>query len=271
LLNDPAADALRALGTNAVPYLEGQLRKREKGWERKYRQLYGRLPPAIRKLAPSPSRPRELIQVDAAWALVALGTNAGSGVKAVIEVYASEPQMRRLGALNESLRQLEWPPEAFDRALADFTRRGEFTDAVRTIETFELASLRALCTLTNALVSTNALTKENAIHQLRRFGSRAAFALPALRTALTDPDLTVRQSAAWVLEYYGPDAAPALAELTVALNAADGELRYRAARALEAMGTNALPAAAALAAATNDANTMVQTVAERALKKLREH
>jgi hypothetical protein len=268
LLRDPTANALRAMDTNALPFLVAEFNRGDSAWAAGYRRFYWGLPLSLRKRAPSPPMPRESIRSDAALALAALGPAAIPAVPAIIEVFGTEPQLRRMPGLQESLRRLPRAPDAFDQVLQDLCRQRELMDAVQTVQDFHLISLEAARVLTNAVSSTNSAARTLAVRQFPRMRHHAALVLPALIAALGNSDTATRQSVATVLESFVAEAASALPALVSALRAEDGELRYLAARAIESMSTNAIPAVPALTAAINDTNVMVQRVAVRTLKNL---
>ena len=263
LLNDPAAKALREFGTNAVPFLEAEVRKGDSLWTRSYRRLLQKMPPGIRRHAPAASPPRYLIQQDAALALAALGKNGAAAVPAILEAYADAGHWEYL----QSLSRLPTLPADLDAMLARF-HGSNLHAAVTAVKALRIQTSMAARILTNAVL-TGKMASE-ALLELHYHRAQAGIALPALSVALKSRDPQTRECAARVLRTFGPDAAGALPALTEALKSEDEELRYQSACAIEEMGTNALPAADALGQATNDPSAMVQRVATRALRNLRQ-
>jgi HEAT repeats len=268
LLRDPAADALRAMGTNIVPLLVAEIRHEDSGLLQVYRKLYFKLPVPLKRVAPNPPAGRDEIRGDAALALAALRGDAGAAVPPLFQAFATAAPAARM-QFQESLHRLPFDSTAFDAALQTLVKRGEIFFAVSTIARFGVWNPSTARVLTNAVFSTNAPASEVALGQLRYFRRYSAFVLPALRLALKSSNQQVRWAAATVLESYESDAAGALPELLDALKSEDDETRYRATRVLDSIGTNALAAAPALRAATNDSSVMVQRRATRALNNLK--
>jgi hypothetical protein len=237
-LADPSTTALHALGTNAVPYLEYELRD-DGSWARAYGRFFHKLPWKIRRVIPSPPLPRLETRLNAAVALGALGT---SGAHAVLMLIGMCGEAHQLGGidirLRESLHRLPWSPEAFDPVLKQLCSRNEFVTAVSAVQYFGLSDRQAAITLTNALLTPGSRARQAAADELPRFGHQSPIAVPALMS-VTSPGTTNSQ-----------------------------ELRYSAIRALEAFGTNAISALPALITVTNDSNIMVQHVALRILDNL---
>ena len=266
LLRDPAANGLRALGTNAVPFLEAEVRRGDSLWARSYRSLLQTMPSGIRTHVPAAPPGRDAIRADAALALAALGTNGAAGIPAILEAY-TEPIDAVRWEYGQSLKRLPTQPADFDAILAGF-HGTNVVGAVATIRELEICTAAAARILTNA-VFTGSMGQAQALLQLHYFRSQARVVLPALSLALKSSDRQTREGAARVLRTFGPDARGALPALIEALTDGDDELRYQSACAMEEMGTNALPAVDALIRATNDPSVMVQRAATRALGNLR--
>lgn len=269
LLRDPSADALRAMGTNIVPFLVAEIRHEDSGLLKVYRSWYFKPSFPLKRFAPKPPVSRDEIRGDASLALAALRRDAAAAVPAVFQAFATATPMARI-QFEESLRRLPFDSIAFDAALQTMVKRGETYPAVSAIARFGVWNPNTARILTNAVFSTNAPTTEAALGQLRYCRRYAALALPALRLALTSSNQQTRWSVASLLEAYGSDAAEALPDLIQASKSDDDEMRYRAVRAIESMGTNALAAALALAVATNDSSIIVRSRAARILQNLKE-
>jgi len=268
LLRDPAADALRAMDTNIVPFLTAEVRREDSIWVQSYQYCYSKFPRPIKRIAPGFPQGRNDIRIDASLALAALGTNAASAVPAIFRAYATARPWSR-HAFDESLRRLPLDIAAYDAALETLVKRGELFDAVSLVGQFGIRTTNSLRAMTNAVLCSQPQASEAATSQLSSCRRYAAYVLPALREALKNgSSRETCQFAASTLESYGEEAAEAVPELVEALKSRDGELRYRAARALESIGTNAFPAVPALLNARNDTNEMVQKVVTRTLNKL---
>ena len=262
-LRDPAARALRAFGTKAVPFLEAEVRRGDSLWARSYRSLLQKIPVGIRSHIPAAPPRRDGIRADAAFALAALGKDGAAAIPAIVQAY-TEPTGLARWEYGQSLRRLPTQPEDFDALLAGF-HGTNLPAAVATIKELEI------CTPTSARILTNAVRAGNivALLQLHYYRTQAKVVLPALSVALKSSNHEIQETAARVLRTFGPDAAGELPALAEALRTGHDELRYQSACAMEEMGTNALPAVRALIQATNDPSVMVQTVAARALRNFR--
>jgi len=264
---DPAADGIRALGTNIIPILTAEVRRGDPKWFAIYVKLFTRLPAKIQRISPKPPMSRDEVRGDAALALSLLRSDAAPAWPTIFEAYVTASPFAR-GRFEESLHKIPVEPVVLDAALNSIVRRGDLTLAVSMIGQFGAWGPNSMRILTNAILSTNVTACEAALLQLRYHRRFAPFVVPALRVALKNSNPALCLSVANVLESYGEDASEALPELVAILKSSDRELRYRAARAIEGLGTNALPAVPALSAAKNDPNEMVQRVAARTLDNL---
>jgi len=267
-LRGPAAIGLRALGTNALPFLEGELQRRDGGWVRGYRAFYQKLPPSLRTRAPVPSAGRDSIRADAAIALAALGTNAQSAVPMILEIIRTERFFGMAWGLTQGLQKMPYESAAFDPLLRDYCARSDLDGAVYLVERFKLLDLEAAMTLTNALLSPKIRLKQNVFAELTRFAQYGAIVVPALVAVLTSGNAPDAADAANVLRKLHTQAEHAVPALVNALTNRSDEVRYGAVSALEAFGTNSLAALPALITATNDSSVMVRSAALRALDKL---
>ena len=262
LLHDPAAKALKAFGTNAVPFLAAEVRKRDSFWAKSYRNMWEKIPSGIRRYVPDPPPKRDPIRRDAALALAALGTNGAAGVPAILEAYASS---RFNHDYVFSINRLPPNPAALDQMLSA-VKGSNLLHRVKVIQELEIRTLQAARILTNAIHS--GISVRDAVSELSYFRSHAKPVLPALTFALTSSDPEIRSLAARTLARFESDAAAALPELINALSSRDETLRYESVRVMEAMGTNALPALGALSLATQDPSLQVQRASKRVLGRM---
>ncbi len=231
---DPAADALRALGTNAALYFGEQVRRRDSIWATPYRKLFFTRPAPLRAVAPYPPVPRDMVRSDLAFALTLLGTNAAPALPALIDSLTDCGPYSRQQVIG-AVRQLPFNREDLNPVLEKLRGTGQLANG--------------LCCVAE-------------------LGIRTPTAARLLRDALSAPDLSIRRSAASQLQYFGPEAVVALPALARALTDNDQELRYNAAVALETLGPKAQPAVPSLIQATNDTSVMVRRAATRALQKI---
>jgi hypothetical protein len=264
---DPAADGLRALGTNIIPILTAEIRRGDPKWLLTYVKLFSKLPATIQHIVPKPPTSRDEVRGDAALALSLLGSDAAPAWPTIFEAFLTASPFTQF-RFEESLRKIPVDNLVFDSALDSIVRRGDLSFAVSIIGRLGAWGPISIGILTNAILSTNLAACEAALSQLRYHARFAPLVVPALRVKLKNSNQGLCLSVVDVLESYGEDASEALPELVEMLKSSDRELRYRAARTIESLGTNALPAVPALEAATNDPNEMVQRVATRTLNNL---
>ena len=264
--SDTARNALRQLGTNAVPYLSAQVRRRDGIWERVYPRTLGKLPLSVQKALHGPPSPRDLIRRDAAEAISALGANGVGAVPALLQALRyCEPMSE--DTILSTLRRLDYRSQDADELIEFLTRKGQYSRAIKTASSLYIVTPETGRCLLQSLSSTKVLDRQLCVYFLGYFARHASVVLPGLTGALKDPSRDVRLAAARMLEEFGVAATPAMPVLAEALRSDDSELRYLSARALEAMGTNAFPAVPLLIQATNDSFTPVRTVSGRILKR----
>lgn len=228
---DPAWDALRALGTNAVPHLVRQLRGIP--FEATYARILTNLPVLLQKKLPSPQANRYR-RIQALDALGKLGDSAKEATPAVLALLGQRDQFLRFTVL-ETLRNLHVDRRSITLALLQLGAKGRYEDVL------EIAG------------ST---------------GWEGADMARLLGMILKSPDPALRRQAMTLFERSGTAAAPELESIVLALRDSDPEVRYLAARTLEAIGDNSGQVVTALQTALNDSNRMVQTVARRTLLKI---
>ena len=227
---DPAADGLRALGTNAAFYLANEFLRDEKIWAARYRKTFYKLPKTIQRIVPKPPDPPVFVRMKIAHALQALGTNALPAACILIESYANSDPSTRL-QISEAVRSLRYEPETLHPVLQRLAAEQQFSLALDLIGNSRLRSPEA-CTV--------------------------------LGSAVLDGDLPIKTRAVGLLTYIGPNAAVAVPALTNV----DKELRYSATSALAEIGPPARAAVPTLEGCTNDASALVQHAARRALQAI---
>jgi HEAT repeat protein len=199
-----AKEAIRDMGSNAVPYLVEVLEARESRWRIALRDLAER-----HKLWRSSSPPLTTRQNDAALACEVLGPTAAPAA----------PALRRL--VND--------PVLAPAAIAALAQIGPenlpvLTNALQTgIDTARIHAAghlrhlrpaeRVIPALVNALRDTNALVRSRAAESLGTFRDHPTLAVPALVACLDDKSPPVRCSAAQSLGWIGPEASAATPKL----------------------------------------------------------
>jgi HEAT repeat protein len=264
---DASVNALRALGTNAVPYLARQLQRQDSPLALAYAGLYGKFPQVLQKIALKPPSPRRAIRSDAALALSVLGREALPAVPALLQALKTRDPWERSTIL-QTLRELPFEPTQADPVLDWFCRSNRLSDAMEAVTSLHLRSPGAVRVMISALSSPDVRLRRSVVAELWSI-QRAEGVVPALARALKDSDAQVREGAARALERWQPPPSAALPALIEALRTADDELRYLAARTLAEWGTNASPALDALVQATNDTNVIVRNASARGVRRIR--
>jgi hypothetical protein len=230
-LPDPAWEALKAIGSNAVPYLIRRLRVSPLE-SPLYTRVFTNLPPVIRSRLPSPWKRRWDRQL-AAEALGGLGEQAIAAAPALLKALKqADPDPLTRNAILNALRRIHVDQRSLNVAMLELGATRRYADVI-------------------------AIAQQS--------GWKGDDMARLLGEILRTPDPAVRRDAMRLLEYAGTEAAPALDNIILALKDSDKEVRYFAARSIEAIGTNSPQVVAALRAALKDENVMVQIVARRTL------
>lgn len=232
LLREPAANGLRALGTNAAVYLGRQFARKDGTLARTYGKLYFGLPASLKGFLPKPPATRSYVRMEIGYALQALGTNASVAAPSLITDLRSGDQFTVRSTVTK-LQRLVFDRHELDSLLEGWSKAGQLTNVVQVVAELQVRTAVAARCLARALSSGNLALRRSCLNELERFGAAAALALSSLTAALKDPD---------------------------------DEVRYAAARALEAIGNGAAAAIPALMLTTNDASVMVQRASARALR-----
>ncbi len=245
---DDSAEAVRAIGSNAVPTLLRKLQARETDWDRQLVRL-ARMQKFIKVEYDSVAGERS----DAYAGLTALGTNAASATPTLIRLVAqkSDPDLSRqaimvlgeigppakaaipvlldgLPSTNSQVRYYS-ADSAFrigaDPALVlpvmfrGFRDRGawSFYKADDLMRSLGNRKVEAIPTLIALSVDTNASIRHDAIYALSEIkGEQQARVLPVVTNALTDVEYDVRVAAVITLRRFGTNAicaSPLLIEL----------------------------------------------------------
>jgi HEAT repeat protein len=264
-LNAQASEALRSIGTNAIPTLLKMMRESD-GWSSNYtlRRLalkcgfLDQLPPLASDL-----------NSEACEGLKLLGDDAKEAVPALVEIFEENiSQASQVCAINA----LEDMGPAGGAALPAFLRAT--TNSNPTIRCNTLVGLGGLSVPTEAVLPAllNALGDANysvqvcAIKSLGWRGETAAAAVPALAGMATNTNYVVRSC---TLEALGRIHSQLEVTLALLINGlADSRTRMSAIRALERLGEEARPAEAALKKLLGDQDFQVRAAAERALRAI---
>jgi hypothetical protein len=218
--SEMAEQAIRQIGTNAIPTLLKMLRNKNSvvvsrlvfTWERYVRPM--RHVPAWFQYPPWWRHRAAFLHQEATSAFVLLGTNAQQAVPELIRINEQNiPPTEQLGMFL-ALRAIG--PEALRIGVPVFLRRA---------------------------ASSNPFERELAVEMLASAGVAPELVVPALLKALGDKNLNNRVRVAQGLGRFGTNAQQAVPALTLLLNDPDFSLRYLATNTLKAID----PAAAARA------------------------
>jgi hypothetical protein len=234
-LDDPPMEALRSLGTNAVPYLIKALKTRENYFTKSYSQLYWMTPGFLRKLGPTPVNART-VRANAAVALAGMGHTANSAVpalsEALIEALRQETLMIHFNEFFLALKAFPHATNRFDPLLEDLSRQSRHNDIIVVIETLHVKTAVAARTLAGILKTEIKLRRE-VVRLLESFEASASPAVDALVELLTDNDDEVRYGTTYALGAVGSAASNAVPALVRAvLNDPKDIVRAGARRAL---------------------------------------
>ncbi|HXD01004.1 MAG TPA: HEAT repeat domain-containing protein [Verrucomicrobiae bacterium] len=192
-------DALRHIGTNAIPTLLQMLRAKDSPLKTKFIELLGRETSARIKITPAVDKDYE-----ARVAFQALGADASNAVPLLLQIYAEkislDSQCQTIGAL------------------------GGIGPAAKS----------AIPTLLRALNPTNEMeVRHHSVLALGKIHSEPASVVPELVKLLHDSDAQLRRYDAEALGEFGTNAKSAIPDLTIMLNDGYSHARYMATNALK--------------------------------------
>jgi HEAT repeat protein len=190
---EKASEAVRHLGTNAIPRLLSMLRSRDSDSTRRLMNLLRKQ--HVVKIAPAPVDDR---YYEAAQAFFVLGASASNAVPKLIRIYGSNVSEESRWAILDSL--------------------GYIGPAASGAVTF----------LLQELTNTNAIVRIDSIIALGSIRAQPEIVVPALLKYLHDPIPGVRLNAVASLGLFGKDARSATTEILGLLQGQDHWLRERA-------------------------------------------
>jgi HEAT repeat protein len=234
-----AQEAIRAIGTNALPRLVEDLRRKDSAGKRKLSEwndkLAALLGHRLAELTPASVRRARAVE-----AFGLLGTNAAPAISAIsrnfndreiatesAEALASigSPALETAKNLSQSTNAVARAAAAF--ALSLYIRPDEVLPTLQKLATDSQPEVRVV-----------------AAHGLGVFATDPNTSVPLLVDLLKDPSLDVKRTACIALSRFGTNAAPAVAALSEVLSSfgtADFTLRQSAARALWNIGPSTTP------------------------------
>jgi HEAT repeat protein len=252
---------------------------RNKGWEGTASRYYattlliGYLPRRTKAAVPALVRTLQdkepKVRLAAATVLANFGPDARPAIEPLTEALKDQDAGVRVQAA-ATLGRID--PKRTETMLAfiiRILREGESRDRLRAAYALgDLKSEAALAPLGKAVEDDNEEVRSAAVSALRKFGAKAAPAVPALIRALSDRSHPVRAEAAEALAHIGPTAKPAVRALMDALSDDEPDVRWLAAMALGAIGPEAKRAERILTATLQDDQPQVRVQAACALGRI---
>jgi hypothetical protein len=197
---EKATEAVRHIGTNAVPTLVRMLRQKDSKFKLRLIQLIQMQHWVHFNFESSADR-----HLEAMSGIAFLGPEAKSAVPALLEIYN------------------EHRTNYYDSSLT----------MAQLIANMGPAAADAVPQFVQATTDANFQIRFNAVNTLAQIHARPDLSVPALTRSLRDPDETVRGMAALCLADFGTNARSALPELTRMLADPDSDVRAAAAEALK--------------------------------------
>jgi len=236
-ISTPAIDALRQMGTNALPYLIQDLRSKDAlFWRKLPRSAYSlRLIIRIRLMCGPPAWER---QDRAIYFLKALGSMAKPAIPALSECL-DRPEIAEQSAdilgHYDSIGRVGLGTEATPPLLKAMTNGNA---SVRRIAANALGLLKTkpdlvVPALIHALKDPSPEVRSMAARSFGGYKTEAASIVPALIDTLDDTDSYVRQGTLWMLGMYGGRASASVPKLLFLLKDPDFQVRKEATNALK--------------------------------------
>jgi HEAT repeat protein len=203
-----AENAIRQIGTNAIPVLLGWMEARDSGLKKRLRQRLPRKWHESLHLNDDSGKVRRM----GAHGLAAMGTNAPAAVPALIQLATQHPDDDGRYIAVFALRTLGPAAEAaipfYLQCLTnkDQTIRNEAAVGLALIP-HRSETLPALVKYLDSITTSQGWELSHAIGLLGRFGTNAKPVVPRLLTWLNDPNSSVREAVTNSLLWIDPDAA----------------------------------------------------------------
>jgi hypothetical protein len=200
-----ADEAVRHIGTNAIPILLRMLRANDSPLKTKLIEWLGRQHLARIKIASADDK-----HFDAWAAFQALGENAECAVPEMVQIYEEKISTKSQCVTADSLGGIG--PAARVAIPTLLIGLNTTNDPVRRTTIYALGEIHGepelvVPKLMNLLRDPIPKIRQYAVIALGQFGTNAQSAIPDLAAALNDPDLTIRRAATNALKQIDPTAA----------------------------------------------------------------
>jgi hypothetical protein len=200
-----ADEALRQVGTNAIPTLLRMVRAQDSAWKLKLIAIAQRL--TFIKIDHVDA---DALNYHGALCLMKLGRQAQSAVPALIDIINHSTSVHSQIWAMYALVAI-WSPAKEDVPTllrwATYAESHVRYQAIRMLGRLHVEADQVVPALTSALRDPDADVRDEAVEALRRFGSNARPAVSALVKVLHDPSKAVRQDATNALKAIDPEAA----------------------------------------------------------------
>ncbi|HEX5219439.1 MAG TPA: HEAT repeat domain-containing protein [Verrucomicrobiae bacterium] len=265
-------EAVRALGTNALPCVVRNLAWNDSRLRQKYGDLRAKLPQTIQNLLP---KPKPLLQrVHGANTFHYIGTNSLPAAIALLRHPSSTVRESAAWGISSLRRQSMVADQAIPALTAalDDEEFGVRFQAVSAFQEIGAAGSNAVPAITKILVSTaqsDSYTGAAAARALGKIGPPAESALPALKAALLSPNSYLRGHAAVAIWRVSGDVETALPVLLLEIPNESEHSKWDWIIALGEMGPQAKAAVPQLKRElANDKEPWVLNYVTNALRKI---
>jgi hypothetical protein len=269
-------EAIRQIGTNALPYVVHNLALNDSAWRSNYARLQAKLP---RQLQIFFRKPKPLLQeVDGANVFFYIGSNSIPDAMALMKHHS--PTVRRsaawgISALRRQSRAANQAIPALIEALSDSDRMVRFDAALSLVEMGPDAS-NAVPALGKVVAYSGVGPQKNELFYVRAIAARAlgkigpvaSNALPALKAALVEPSPYLRGVAAVAIWRIDSDVDMTLPVLLREMPVTAEDSKWDWIIALGEMGPRAKAAVPQLTNELRDQNNWVREYVTNALRRI---
>ncbi len=222
-----ASEAIRAMGTNSLPFLIGYLRSKDPPFNRQWVRLKARL-----NMSRKGGEYAVFWRRRAATACGELGQEGAPAFPSMMEAINDPHAAEEVAAALSRILPKSAPVLTNVLAMGNVKARSSAAWVLMTASSHPEIEEMARTALINALRDPERGPRINAASALGSWKQRPNEVVPALSRALSDPDWSVRGNAAISLEILGSAAKPAVPELLKLLHDTNDYPRKRAASAL---------------------------------------
>ena len=235
-LGPEAADAIRQIGTNALPVLINWMNLHRSPWKTTIARAVAKLPRSVRpaKLPAWVDPAKEYERASLAYSgFLILGAAAAPAIPDLVSVACNTQALGSASAVDVLVRLNKPAVPALAGMLTDSRPKEIQNRVMNGLGYIGLDAVEAIPALVSCLNHSDEELAALSAATLARIQQRPDLAVPALIVCLDDSRDLVRLAAAKALGDFGSDASPAAAKLTSLLVQPDIHLSREAGRALE--------------------------------------